>query len=57
LVVGQVAADILSVSTRTLSNLTRTGAIPAVRIGRAVRYDMADLHAFISARKTVGGER
>ncbi|MCC6907051.1 MAG: helix-turn-helix domain-containing protein [Phycisphaerales bacterium] len=49
------AAESLSISIRTLANLTAAGELPCVRIGRAVRYDVADLRAFIEARKTAGG--
>jgi hypothetical protein len=37
-------------STR-LANLTAAGDIPAVRMGRAVRYDIADLDAWIEQNK------
>ncbi len=49
------AARALSVSERTLFALTKRGDIPAVRIGRAVRYDLADLRAFIERNKAEGG--
>ncbi|HWB14490.1 MAG TPA: helix-turn-helix domain-containing protein [Pirellulales bacterium] len=45
------AAAALAVSPRCLWGLTKAGEIPAVRIGRAVRYDVADLRAWIEARK------
>jgi hypothetical protein len=46
------AAAALSVSERTLWALTYPrGPIPAVRLGRAVRYDVLDLRAFIEAQK------
>jgi excisionase family DNA binding protein len=41
----------LSISERTLFTLTQRGEIPAVRIGRAVRYEAADLQAYIVRRK------
>jgi excisionase family DNA binding protein len=45
------AAAALSISERSLWSLTKAGEIPAIRIGRAVRYDPADLRAWIEARK------
>lgn len=44
------AAQSLSVSERTLYSLTKAGELPAVRIGRAVRYAVADLRAFIEKK-------
>jgi excisionase family DNA binding protein len=41
------AADYLRVSTRTLFSLSARGELPAVRIGRAVRYRPADLAAYV----------
>jgi len=46
------AAKYLAICERTLFELTKTHRLPAVRIGRAVRYDIADLDAFITAAKT-----
>ena len=46
------AAKRLNVSVRTLRDLTnKMGEIPAVRIGKSVRYDVADLRAFIEMKK------
>jgi len=45
------AAEILGVSQRTLFGLTARGEIPRVLIGRAVRYDPADLREFVAASK------
>ena len=45
------AADVLAISARTLWNLTNSGAIRRVRIGRSVRYDVADLRAWIDSQK------
>ena len=45
------AAKVLALSERTLWTLANTGEIPHVRVGRAVRYDPADLRSWI-ARKT-----
>jgi excisionase family DNA binding protein len=45
------AAKALSVCERTLYGLTKAGELPAVRIGRAVRYDVGDLRAWIDRAK------
>ena len=46
------AAEWLNVSPRTLWDLTRKGRVPAVKIGRLVRYEVADLKAWIGQCKT-----
>jgi excisionase family DNA binding protein len=45
------AAKALSVCQRTLWQLRTDGEIPCVRIGRAVRYRPADLHAWVAASR------
>jgi excisionase family DNA binding protein len=45
------AARCLAISERLLWSLTKRGELPCVRIGRAVRYDPADLRAWIEACK------
>ncbi len=45
------AAGVLAISPRKLWELTASRVIPAVRIGRAVRYDPADLVAWIARNK------
>jgi excisionase family DNA binding protein len=45
------AARMLSICEKTLWSLTKRGEIPAVRIGRAVRYDPRDLAAWIKSAK------
>jgi excisionase family DNA binding protein len=50
------AAKALAIGQRKLWELTNRGIIPAVRIGRAVRYDVRDLAAFIDRAKE-GGAR
>jgi len=45
------AARLLSISARTLWSLTASREVPHLRIGRAVRYPVADLLAWIEARK------
>lgn len=45
------AARYLSLCERKLWAMTQDGIIPAVRIGRAVRYDRDDLDQFIQRAK------
>ena len=45
------AAEWLKISERTLWSLTQRSELPAVRIGRSVRYDLADLIQFVDVRK------
>jgi excisionase family DNA binding protein len=45
---------IAGVSPRTLWQLVKDGKLPAVRFGRAVRFDPKDVAAFIQSRKTGG---
>ncbi len=45
------AARYLAVCERTLWNLTKENRIPAVKFGRAVRYDISDLDHFIDKSK------
>ncbi len=46
------AAKFLALSEKTLWNLTNAGEIRAVRMGRLVRYDPADLEEFVEKSKT-----
>lgn len=45
------AAKALAVSPRKLWDLRMSGEIPCVRVGRSVRYDPADLQAWITCSK------
>ncbi len=45
------AARLLAISERKLWELTNCGEIPALHIGRAVRYDAQDLEAWILRQK------
>jgi hypothetical protein len=46
------AARALCISEKTLWSLTKPrGPIPAAKIGRLVRYDLADLQVFLDAQK------
>ncbi len=47
------AAKALAICEKSLFNLTRRGELRPVRIGRAVRYDLADLRRWIDAAKAV----
>lgn len=49
LLTARQAAAAFAISERKLCSLTNIGDVPSVRIGRAVRYDPADL---ADARKT-----
>ena len=46
------AAQVLAISPRKLWELTDCGEMPCVRIGRAVRYSVEDLKAWIKGKKT-----
>jgi excisionase family DNA binding protein len=50
------AAEFLQVSERTLWTMSKTGGLPRVQIGRAVRYDLADLNRWIEQAKNPGKE-
>lgn len=45
------AAELLAISPRKLWGLTACGDVPCIHIGRAVRYDLADLLAWIAKQK------
>lgn len=47
------AAAALNICERTLYGLTQRGELPAVRIGRAVRYSVGDLKAWIERAKII----
>lgn len=49
LVNSDEAARMLSLGKRRLWNLTQCNAVPSRRIGRSVRYDPAELGAWIAA--------
>lgn len=51
------AANALAICEKTLWSITAPrGPLPAVRIGRAVRYDLTDLQAFVDGQKGAGHE-
>jgi excisionase family DNA binding protein len=47
------AARLLGVSPKTIFTMTKEGQLPSVPVRRAVRYSVADLTAWIAARRTV----
>ncbi|MFO0828096.1 MAG: helix-turn-helix domain-containing protein [Phycisphaerales bacterium] len=49
------AAKVLGVTDRTVWTLVDGGVLPAVRFGRSVRIDPADLRAFIERAKRGDG--
>ena len=55
LVTAREAAESLAIWEKTLWSLTKAGELRAVKIGRSVRCAVADLEAFVAARK--GGAR
>lgn len=46
------AARLLSVCEKTLWTITERGELPCVRIGRAKRYSIARLNAWIEGRES-----
>jgi excisionase family DNA binding protein len=48
LVDTKMAAELLTIGERSLWRLTKRGDIPAIRLGRSVRYRVADLEAYIA---------
>jgi excisionase family DNA binding protein len=50
------AARVLNLSPRFLFELTKSGVIPHVRVGRAVLYPVAGLQAWL-AQQAVGGAK
>ena len=43
--------EALAISERTLWSLTERGLVPAIRLGRSVRYTREDLHAFVESQR------
>jgi excisionase family DNA binding protein len=52
LMTSKQAAKYLCICERTLWGLSESGGIAKVKIGRAVRFDIADLDSFIEQQKT-----
>lgn len=57
LVDSREAARMLSISARTLWTFTAKGEIPCVRIGKAVRYSVDDLRAWIERSRSAAPQR
>jgi len=55
LIKSRDAADYLCICERKLWQLEKDGRIQSVRIDRAVRFDIADLDAFIQSAKERAG--
>jgi len=53
LLTAKDAAKYLCISERKLWDMSKAGEIPAVRLGRAVRYDRNDLDSFIQRAKGI----
>lgn len=51
------AGEYLGVTDRTIFTLVAAGELPAVRFGRSVRIDPADLRRFIQRGKAVRHDR
>lgn len=51
---AEQVAELLGVSERYVWRLGRDGELPRVNVGRYVRFDPADLRAFIEQRKQRG---
>lgn len=47
----QTAAKMLGVCPKTVSNLTRRGELPVVRIAGCVRYCREDLKEFVNSKR------
>jgi excisionase family DNA binding protein len=54
LLTAQQAAETLAISPRKLWSLTASGEVPHVRLGRCVRYPVADLQHWIDDQKKGG---
>lgn len=51
----KVAADMLSISVRTLERLVERRELPKIGEGRLVRFAITDLEAWIERNRTWGG--
>lgn len=47
-------ADLLSVQQLTIRRMVKRGQLTAIRIGRAVRFDPADVDAFLASVRETG---
>lgn len=51
LITADDAALVMGVSTRHIANLRKDAGLPAVKLGRALRFDTADLLDWIAQHK------
>ncbi len=56
LLTAKQVATLLGVSEKSVYRWSELGALPSVRLGRAVRFDPAEVQAFIDAGRRGGGE-
>jgi len=54
LLTSKQAAKVLAISPRKLWDMTKTGTIPHIRLGRCVRYPVNDLQRWINVQKEGG---
>jgi excisionase family DNA binding protein len=54
LLTARETAKALSISERKLWNLTNENEIPAIRIGRSVRYAIEDIQVWIETKRNEG---
>ncbi len=55
LLTARDVAVLLCVPVSTVYELTRSGRLPCLRIGRAVRFSKEDLEAHLAAKRGTGG--
>jgi excisionase family DNA binding protein len=55
LLTARDVAVLLCVAVSTVYELTRSGRLPCLRIGRAVRFSKEDLEAHLAAQRGTGG--
>lgn len=55
LLTARDVAVLLCVPVSTIYELTRSGRLPCLRIGRAVRFSKEDLEAHLAAQRGTGG--
>ncbi len=51
----QEVADLMRVSTMTVYRIIKSGALPAVRVGRSFRVRDVDVDAYLGSRYTRAG--
>jgi excisionase family DNA binding protein len=49
-------ADAMRVSTMTVYRLIRSGALPAIRVGKHFRFRRSDLEGYLESQSTRGGD-